>query len=341
MNGGRFRPGIARLLQTSLGARLVLEPVVVSSYRQYLRTGRTPALGYSAMRKLFGTPRGERLDDLARRSLGEHAPLHLADRSGIIRDDASVVIDDLRRDGIALLASRLPQEDCAALIGGAQEAMCTVTERAPGAPHEARFDPVAPVGVRHDVPEDAVLALPAAQRLVADRSVLAIAQEYLGGAPVQDLLAMWWTAASPSSSSAAAQEFHFDLDRLRFLKLFVYLTDVGPESGPHVYVRGSHRSLPPALRADRRFSDDEVLEHFTPDDVLSITGEQGSMFLADTRGLHKGVHVNVGHRLVLQLEYASSLFGASVPRAEVHEPVAELEAAVADFPATYRRFELT
>ena len=333
------RQGLARSLQGSVGSRLVLEPVVVASYRRYLRTDRTPALGYSAMRKLFGSPRGWRLDELADRSAREHGPIDISDAPGVISDPAGQVLETLRGDGIVVLDSRLPEDSCSALTELAARAQCDLIEGDPGAPAQAQFDAEWPKAVRYDIPEPQLLASEAVQRLLADRSVLAIAQAYLGGVPVQDLVAMWWTAASTRSSSAAAQQFHFDLDRLRFLKLFVYLTDVGPENGPHVYVRGSHRSLPEPLRDDRRFSDAEVLAHFDEDDIVSVTGQRGTIFLADTKGLHKGVNAAAGNRLVFQLEYATSFFGAAVPKAEIRRPSRELRSAMADFPSTYRRFD--
>ena len=96
------------------------------------------------------------------------------------------------------------------------------------------FDPTDVRAVRYDLDEADVVRSLAAQRLLADESLLAVAQEYLEAAPVQDMVAMWWsTAAEEQPSSAAAQLYHFDLDRLRFLKVFVYLSDVDDSAGPH------------------------------------------------------------------------------------------------------------
>ena len=83
--------------------------------------------------------------------------------------------------------------------------------------------------------------------------------------PLHHVVERAWKGAS----SEAAQLFHFDMDRIRFLKVFIYLTDVGTENGPHVYVRGSHRSKPPAFFRDRRFSDAEVKRAFPPTSVNS------------------------------------------------------------------------
>ena len=38
-----------------------------------------------------------------------------------------------------------------------------------------------------------------------------------------------------------AQYFHWDNDFRKFLKLYIYLTDVNDLSGPHVYVEGTHK----------------------------------------------------------------------------------------------------
>ena len=46
---------------------------------------------------------------------------------------------------------------------------------------------------------------------------------------------------SKKADSEAAQMFHFDLDRIKWLKFFIYLTDVKINSGPHVYVSGTHK----------------------------------------------------------------------------------------------------
>ena len=318
----------------------MLEPMVRASYSYYLRRDSTPTVGYSAMRKLFGAARPEVLEQLAQRATREHPLLDVQPDSGLVKEPLAPLVEDLRRDGLVVLQTRLPEASCEALERLATEAECVLRGRFPGAPATARHDTERPLAVRYDVSEADLLSSAAVQDLLADRSLLALAQEYLGGSPVQDMVAMWWTTPSDEGSSEAAQQYHFDLDRLQFLKAFVYLTDVGPENGPHEFVRGSHRHLPVALRADRRFSDEEVLEHYGAEDRISVTGARGTIFVADTRGLHKGVQVRAGHRLVFQLEYTSSLFGAPVHRAVVSGPSRSLAEAWSSFPASYRRLRL-
>lgn len=332
-----------RALQSSAGTALVLGPSARLGYSWYGRTGRTPVAAYSAMRKLFGAPSTTTFDALVARASREAPQLDVADAPGLIEDDRARVVAELCRDGIAVLRSRLPEAARLRLLDLASRTPATVIEPFGRDRGPAPFDPDRPVGVRYDLPEQALVEDATVQQLLADPSLLDVAQRYLGAAPIQDLVALWWTAAAPSgadASSAAAQLFHFDLDRLRFLKLFVYLTDVDADRGPHEYVRGSHTAADRRFRADRRFADDEVVDHFGVDAVATVTGPAGTMFLADTKGLHRGTPVRAGHRAVFQLEWASSLFGHAVTRHRLRRAVPELRSAVDRFAAAYDRFAI-
>ncbi len=319
--------------------RLVLGPVVRWGYGAYLRTDTTPAIAYSCMRKLFGAdPRS--FDHLATLARGEQPMAGVTPSSGLVVGRVDVVVEDLLTHGYHVLPDLLDERECEALTAVAREGVCNLVESFPGAPATARFDAAAPQAVRYELDEADVIACAAAQRLAADRSLLELARRYLGATPIQDLVAMWWSVPGPgAASSAAAQQFHFDLDRLSFLKVFVYLTDVGPGNGPHVYVRGSHRDLPAALRVDRRFGDEEV-ERWFPGRQISIEGRRGTVFVADTRGMHKGLALVEGHRLVFQLQFSSSLYGAPYRRLAVGDPDPAFASACESFPATYRRFTL-
>lgn len=319
--------------------RLVLGPVARWGYGAYLRSDTTPSISYSCMRKLFGAdPRS--FERLAARARRERTMTTIDDPAGLLAGNIDAALRELRSNGFFVLPAVLPPTECDDLTAVARAGTCSLVERFPGAPPAARFDPDAPVAVRYELDEQEVISSPAAQRLVADRSLIEVARRYLEAAPVQDLVAMWWSVPGKGeASSAAAQQFHFDLDRLSFLKVFVYLTDVGPGNGPHVYVRGSHRGLPSALRVDCRFGDDEV-DRWFPGAQVSIGGQRGTVFLADTRGMHKGLPLTEGHRLVFQLQFSSSLFGAPYRCLTVGHPVPELSTASAEFPGAYRRFAL-
>ena len=326
------------LAYTSVAGRLVLAPIARWGYRRSVAQGATPHLGYRAMRKLYGCASPAPWEQLVERAAGAQPRLDIpADAPGLASGQVADVVDGLRAHGYHVLPDLLDAAVCDELEAVARAATCTMIG-GPGDGGRARFDEAAPQAVRYDVAEADAVASPAAQRLIADLSLLSVAQAYLGATPVQDLVAMWWSAAiGEDASSAAAQLFHFDLDRLRFLKVFVFLTDVDEHNGPHVYVEGSHRDRPPEMRRDGRHADAEV-EAAYPGRSRALTGPRGTVFLADTIGMHKGQGLERGHRLVFQVEYATSLFGAPFTRVGVTDPTPELAAAAARYPWTFQRF---
>jgi ectoine hydroxylase-related dioxygenase (phytanoyl-CoA dioxygenase family) len=141
----------------------------------------------------------------------------------------------------------------------------------------------------------------------------------------------------------AAQFFHFDMDRPKWLKFFIYLTDVGTENGPHTFVSGSQRTggIPRELlrKGYSRMSDEEVLAFYPPQDVVEFAAPRGTIIAEDTRGLHKGKHVHSGDRLVLQLQFSNSMFGGSYERARFGEPRIEpLRRQIEQYPSVYSAY---
>ncbi|MCB0978688.1 MAG: phytanoyl-CoA dioxygenase family protein [Acidimicrobiales bacterium] len=297
------------------------------------------------MRKAYGNVDAGLWDSIVAHDTWMHPPLELASSpEGVAAGQVDTLVETLRRDGIAVMPNLLPEEICDALERIAEKAECRLVHPlgplTGGDENRLRFDATSPVAVRYDVDEQDVVASPEAQGLLADESLLAVAQAYLGSAPVLDLVAMWWSAAvGQVASSSAAQLFHFDLDRMRFLKFFVLLTDVGDQNGPHVYVKGSHITKPAQLRRDGRHQD-RVVEEAFPGAVATIKGLRGTMFLADTIGLHKGLALVDGHRLMFQMEWATSLFGAPYATPSIAEPSEDLVNLAKRHPEVFGRFEL-
>lgn len=178
--------------------------------------------------------------------------------------------------------------------------------------------------VRYDYDTSDILNLPAVQDLLASPVILNIAGQYLGTMPAADVVGIWWNAKfGEKPDSNAAQYFHYDLDRLKWLKVFIYLTDVGPDNGPHEFVRGSHRSgtMPLKIRKKlySRVSDEDIREIYGSENLITMTGKKGTIIFEDTRGFHKGNQVKADPRLVLQLQFSASLFGAVYPKSELRD----------------------
>jgi hypothetical protein len=226
-------------------------------------------------------------------------------------DQQDKITEAIGQDGFFVFDEKVPANVCDEIE---RFAACT-----PALIHDAGeverprmvYDPAAPVSKIYRLPESESIGNQGVQRLVGDPAFLRIAERYLGTLPLFSEFGLWWSPAGDRwPHQDAAQKFHFDFDAPpSWLKLFVYLTDVGPDNGPHTYVRGSHRSDNPATRrllqrGYARVSDKDICDAFGDDNVVSIQGKRGTVFFADTRGFHKGLAPAAGHRLM-----AVSLYG--------------------------------
>jgi hypothetical protein len=330
---------------------------VTKGYLTFLRTGVTPPEAYLEMRYLFAVTNGYFNDGVCAllriRRLTE--PVSLQRDSSKIYDDIPPLSDissfefdgavklrmlaDLRESGLSILPKRLSKE------GVAKVRSALKTEKGCYRPAEGQ-ELEGPVTI-NEVPKgslalyyepEALLRLPEIAELATDEALRQIAEEYLKAPPILDSVSAWWSfPTGRGASSDAAQLFHYDMDRLKFLKFFVYLTAVDESSGPHCYVKKSHKRLPKLLRPDGRKTNDLVLAHYPPAHIARITGEAGTSFFADTRGLHKGEAPHLKARLLLQLQWSVSLFGQDYPKVP-RGSVAEQYLRAANLrPETYGR----
>ena len=133
---------------------------------------------------------------------------------------------------------------------------------------------------------------------------------FLLGAPaILRHVALWHSFPNQQPSSEAAQLFHFDLDEFKWYKLFIFLSDVDNNSGPHMYRPGTHKpgSKPiDLLKYGYTRIPDEVMRNFYPERAWErLTCKSGTMVIANTNCWHKGTQVISQRRTVLQPEYSS------------------------------------
>jgi hypothetical protein len=146
-----------------------------------------------------------------------------------------------------------------------------------------------------------IVKSPTIMRLANDPEILKIAEQFLGATPTISNVNAWWSFGDKDRPEEA-QNFHRDVDDYKFCKLFIYLTDVTSDSGPHVYVSKTHDSK--KLRAIRRYTDDEIIQTFGKENIVELTRPKGSCFLVNTYGFHKGLLPRKGRRLLLQVQYS-------------------------------------
>ena len=153
--------------------------------------------------------------------------------------------------------------------------------------------------------------------IVLSPDVLQLVEKMIGATPTLISLDSWWSFANREAPTEA-QLYHMDIDDHRFVKLFIYLTDVDMDSGPHAYVPGTHmrRHIIDILESkveeypeiinwyvtQLRKTDEEVDKYIgIPCDY--IEGQAGSCFLVDTSGIHKGQLPKSKDRLLMQATF--------------------------------------
>lgn len=206
----------------------------------------------------------------------------------------------LERDGIAYLPDLLTPSELQETRSYFQTRECGDPYRA----HLGRF--LAP---KEAPPEthvayfanDIVIHAPHVLKVANHPLVLAAVAGVLGAKPTISFMTAWWSLPARGEAEHA-ELYHRDYDDLRFVKLFLYLTDVDVESGPHAFVRGSHKQDKILRRT--RFSEDDVAAQFPPEDCLQIEGRAGTNFLENTFGLHRGIPPVSKPRLIFQVLYS-------------------------------------
>ena len=305
----------------------------------YTINGRTPAFAYQSLIRLFTLTSG-RSNDLLAKAIGMlrgRYPIEGFD--GVLgfrtRAELDRVAAQLRDRGYYVFDRQLPAELCERLYELALKERCRprATDSQTGAtdivPAMYPYPRSTPDSIIYDFLPDDLINNADVQVVMGDRSINALAEAYLDAKPVLDTVNMWWTTAySSRPDAAAAQLYHFDMDHVRWLKFFVYLTDMTPEAGPHCFVARSHRSgiIPRKFLSEgyARLSDADIAESFPARDVLEFLGMRGTIIVEDTRGLHKGKPALRGDRLMFELEFSNSLFGAVLPArgelVKIHTP---------------------
>lgn len=139
--------------------------------------------------------------------------------------------------------------------------------------------------------------------LANDPQVLAAVGQRLGCKPTLASVESWWTFGenNPGGQASADDIFHRDVDDLRFVKLFAYLTDTGVDNGAHCYVLKSHRSS--LLTRRGPITDADVQGAFDSKDLMTVTGPAGTAFLEETWGIHRPLMARQGRRLIFSAIY--------------------------------------
>jgi hypothetical protein len=178
---------------------------------------------------------------------------------------------------------------------------------------------------------DQTLQAPHLLELALNEDLLNLCDHYLGCLPTLYSVHAWWTFAG-CATPGLTHGYHRDQDDHRFLSLFTYLTDVGPNDGPIDLLCGSHHPQQvdariaayrhahpeaPAAVANQYFPPLAGNGYVTGERRMPIAYEQlfagqqttaigpaGSAFLADTFALHRGNPPSAHHRLACWIRFS-------------------------------------
>ncbi|MBN9287345.1 MAG: hypothetical protein BGO43_15750 [Gammaproteobacteria bacterium 39-13] len=333
---------LRQIKQTALDVPKLLWGFLVYSFKK-----KTPKSAHQSLINLFCLTGGYSNDILSLPISMLHRPYKIHSAKGVLGDFNREQLKDISKrineEGFYIFENKLPDELCEKLLKFAYTHPATIRGDTIQYASKEIYVPHEPKAVRYDYEQQMLIDNAQVQNLITDKSIIAVAQNYLRAKPVLDVIGMWWhTAYQKEPDSSAAQFFHFDMDRIRWLKFFIYLTDVNDESGPHAFVKSSHKNkgIPRHLRARgyARIKDEEIFSIYDKENVIYHIAPKGTIIAEDTRGLHKGQHVVRGDRLVLQLQFSNHLFGADYPSCKFKNKSEKLVELIAAYPRLYSNY---
>lgn len=152
---------------------------------------------------------------------------------------------------------------------------------------------------------------PVIKKLIHDPKLTDVIDTYIGTQSTYTGCSLTWifpVKTTPYDTHRMEScNFHFDIDDYTSLRIFFYLTDVTPETGPHVCVAGSHRkkSLNHVFNfLSRKQTDTKIVDYYSAEKVIQICGKAGFGFFEDTFCFHKGTVPKTHPRLMLMLHFA-------------------------------------
>lgn len=354
----------------TLQEKLSIFKVFWKGFRTFEQTGQLSEEAYPAMRKLYVASNGwfndifHFLYNIGKRF--RNAPITAGKFLNFNNpSEIETAIKALDRDGYYVIPHLLDEEQISSLMKFALETPCLlqydnaskkisteVNDEGEANPYLAlghavnsdiTFDPLHLVASNYLFNEEAVLNNLSIQTLMSDPAVLNIAQGYFRARAIFTTAAMWWTTpfGCDTPSSNLAQMYHFDMDRIKFLKFFCYLTDVTDTDGPHTYVKGSCKRKPKAVLRDGRFKDEEIEAQYSKSEIIEFIAPKGTIIVEDTRGFHKAKMPTKGNRLIMQFELANCLFGPPYSKSSMEIKSPCLQRAVEQNPYILSNFNLT
>jgi hypothetical protein len=153
----------------------------------------------------------------------------------------------------------------------------------------------------------------AIRRLAYNDQIVQIARRYLGTEPILWLTQLRWSVGNPADKQKMlpsvhpepvqydCDAFHYDTLDFKSVTVFIYLTDVVPDSGPHVAIGGTHKTKTFSELCHIILSDERAEKKFG-DRINMILGPKGTVLFEETSSFHKAARCKT-KRLMLSMDY--------------------------------------
>lgn len=153
----------------------------------------------------------------------------------------------------------------------------------------------------------------AIDRVARNKIIVEVVRRYFGSEPILWLTQIKWSSNVDTEGrrlSAAAygeprqydhHSFHYDLNDVKAVTVFVYLTDVDAESGPHMVIKDTHK-ITSTQKLMRIVLDDRVAAKLYGARIETILGPRGTAFIEDTLAYHKA-SAGPKSRCILSIDY--------------------------------------
>ena len=293
--------------------------LILAGIVSYRNTGVTPQVSHLSLIKAYENSSGLMQELLHKILFASYTAMGKSIKSEFFGEvsakDTDAILAELDEQGYAVLPERLGEHwvDALLLEAGKLHYKLYDTDPDERETDNRKIDPLKPPKCVIAYANTADLASSSLLRSFSnDPWLVHLASRHMN-TDVQPIDAQfWYSFPSKEASGNVAQLFHYDLDTLRWLKVFVYLTDVGAENGPHEFVPTSHKpgSKPQPLTVrDYARIDDHEIDKYCHQGRKTICGKRGTVILGDTRCFHKGNVVNDKYRLIFSPIYAPSRIG--------------------------------
>lgn len=144
------------------------------------------------------------------------------------------------------------------------------------------------------------------KKIISDEKINKVAASYLGNNPIVQNIHIWW---SFHGNDELVKKFpgnygwHYDIDNIKFLKIFTNLINVDLQTGPHKIYSNTHIDKSWFQKRNRRLTDELAEKHFRNEQLQTMIGKAGTSFFEDTLCYHKGTNP-IKPRLLFQVEFS-------------------------------------